>query len=49
MHKETGTYDQEQVNRLRKALREVNLELQLDMNSLVIQNFQDMNRYETVW
>lgn len=44
-----GTYDQEQVNRLRKALREVNLELQLDMNSLVIQNFQDMNRYETVW
>lgn len=44
-----GTYDQEQVNRLRKVLCEVNLELQLDMNGLVIQNFQDMNRYETVW
>ena len=44
-----GTYDQEQVNRLRKVLCEVNLELKLDMNSLVIQNFQDMNQYETVW
>lgn len=43
-----GSYDQSQVSRLRDVLRAVNLETQMNMNSLVIQNFWDMNRYETV-
>lgn len=43
-----GTYTQEQVQRLSAALRNVDLEITLDMKNLVLQNFTDMNHYETV-
>lgn len=43
-----GTYSQEQVQRLSTVLCNVNLEITLDMKNLVLQNFTDMNHYETV-
>ena len=43
-----GTYSSEQVQRLSAALRNVDLEITLDMKELVLQNFTDMNHYETV-
>lgn len=43
-----GTYSPEQVQRLSVALRNVDLEITLDMKNLVLQNFTDMNHYETV-
>lgn len=43
-----GTYSSEQVQRLSEALRSVDLEITLDMKNLVLQNFSDMNHYETV-
>lgn len=43
-----GTYGPEQVQRLSTALRNVELEITLDMKNLVLQNFTDMNHYETV-
>ena len=43
-----GTYSSEQVQRLSVALRNVDLEITLDMKNLVLQNFTDMNHYETV-
>lgn len=43
-----GTYAPEQVQRLSTALRNVELEITLDMKNLVLQNFTDMNHYETV-
>ena len=43
-----GTYSSEQVQRLSVALRNVDLEITLDMNNLVLQEFFDMNHYETV-
>lgn len=43
-----GTYSSEQVRRLSGALRNVDLEITLDTQDLVLQNFTDMNHYETV-
>jgi hypothetical protein len=43
-----GTYSQEQVRRLSQALTEVDLEITLRPEDLVLQNFADMNHYETV-
>lgn len=43
-----GTYTSEQVHRLTAALRKVELEISLDMKNLVLQNFSDMNHYETI-
>lgn len=43
-----GTYNPEQVQRLVAALRNVKLEIKLDMKNLVLQNFMNMNHYETV-
>ena len=43
-----GTYSEEQVQRLSKALQKVNLEITLNAKKLVLQNFTDMNHYETV-
>ena len=43
-----GTYTHEQVQRLSVALRSVDLEIRLEMKDLVLQNFTDMNHYETV-
>jgi len=43
-----GTYTQEQLRRLSAALRSVDMEITLDMKNLVLQNFSDMNHYETV-
>ena len=43
-----GTYSSEQVQRLSAALRSVELEITLDMKNLVMQEFFDMNHYETV-
>ena len=43
-----GTYTQEQVQRLSSALRNVDLEITLDMKNLVFQEFSDMNHYKTV-
>lgn len=40
-----GTYFAYEVDRLRKGLRSVELELTLPMENLVFQNFSDMNRY----
>lgn len=42
-----GTYSSEQVQRLSGALRNVELEITLDMKNLVLQEFFDMNHYET--
>ena len=44
-----GTYDPEQVRRLSSALRNVELEVILEMKDLVFQEFTDMNHYETVF
>lgn len=43
-----GTYNSEQVRRLSAALRNVELEITLDMKKLVLQEFSDMNHYATV-
>lgn len=43
-----GTYSSEQVQRLSVALRNVDLEITLDIKNLVLQHFADMNHYETV-
>jgi len=43
-----GTYSPEQVQRLSAALHNVDLEVMLHMKDLVLQNFADMNHYETV-
>lgn len=43
-----GTYSSEQVQRLSRALRNVELEITLDMKNLVLQEYFDMNHYETV-
>lgn len=43
-----GTYNQEQVWRLSSALRSVDMEITLDMKNLVLQNFTDMNCYQTI-
>ena len=43
-----GTYSSEQVQRLSVALRNVDLEITLDMKNLVLQEFHDMNHYETI-
>lgn len=43
-----GTYSQEQVQRLAEALRAVELDVNLYANNLVLQNFSDMNCYETI-
>jgi len=43
-----GTYGSDQVQRLSAALRNVELEITLDMKNLVLQEFFDMNHYETV-
>lgn len=43
-----GTYTQEQVRHLSAALRNVDMEITLDMKNLVLQDFADMNHYETV-
>jgi len=43
-----GTYSPEQVQRLTAVLRNVELEITLDMKNLVLQEFFDMNHYETV-
>ena len=42
-----GTYTPEQVQRLSVALRNVDMEITLDMKNLVLQEFFDMNHYET--
>lgn len=44
-----GTYNSEQVRRLSAALRNVELEITLDMKDLVLQEFSDMNHYATVF
>ena len=43
-----GTYSFEQVQRLSAVLRNVELKIALDMKNLVLQEFFDMNHYETV-
>lgn len=43
-----GTYNQEQVQRLSGVLRRIYLEITLDRKNLVLQNFTDMNHYETI-
>jgi len=43
-----GTYSQEQVQRLSTALRKVELDITLCADNLVLQNFENMNRYSTV-
>ena len=43
-----GTYTPAQVQRLSAALRNVDIEITLDMKNLVFQNFTDMNHYETL-
>lgn len=43
-----GCYSAGQAEKLASALRPVELELSLDMEDLVLQDFSDMNRYETV-
>lgn len=43
-----GTYNQEQVHRLSSALRQVELDVSLSMENLVLQNFADMNHYDTI-
>lgn len=42
-----GTYSREQVQRLRAALKPVELSVTLRPEELVLQNFTDMNHYET--
>lgn len=43
-----GTYSPERVQSLSDALKPVELELTLSMDNLVLQNFTDMNHYETI-
>ena len=43
-----GVYDQEAIERLRPALREVDLWVSLRMEDLVLQTFSDMNHYQTI-
>ena len=43
-----GTYSSEQVQQLSAVLRNVDLDITLDMKNLVLQEFFDMNHYETV-
>lgn len=43
-----GTYRSEQVQRLSTVLRNVELDITLDMKNLVLQEFHDMNHYETI-
>lgn len=43
-----GTYSPDQVQRLSTAIRQVELEITLRPENLVLQNFSDMNHYETV-
>ena len=43
-----STYTQEQVQRLSSVLRNVDMEISLDMKNLVFQEFSDMNHYKTV-
>lgn len=43
-----GTYSEEQVQRLSAVLRNVDLEITLNMKNLVLQEFFDMNHYGTV-
>ena len=43
-----GTYSPEQVQRLSGVLRNVELDITLDMKNLVLQEFHDMNHYETI-
>lgn len=43
-----GTYSSEQVQRLSGVLRNVELDITLDMKNLVLQEFHDMNHYETI-
>lgn len=43
-----GTYSSEQVQQLSAVLRTVDLDIALDMKNLVLQEFFDMNHYETV-
>ena len=44
-----GRYTPDQVERLRRALGPAELRVALKMEDLVIQNFQSMNAYHTVW
>lgn len=43
-----GTYNQEQVQRLSSALRNVDLDVSLSMENLALQNFTDMNHYKMI-
>ena len=43
-----GVYDRTQMDRLRNTLQNVDMEITLPMKALVLQNFTDMNHYETV-
>lgn len=43
-----GTYRPEQVQRLSAVLRNVDLNITLDMKNLVLQSFADMNHYDTI-
>ena len=43
-----GTYTQEEIRPLRDALRPVERDVTLEMKNLVLQNFRNMNVYETV-
>lgn len=43
-----GTYSAEQAGRLAAALKEVQLDVTLDMQNLVLQNFTDMNSYYSI-
>lgn len=43
-----GTYSQEQVQRLSAALRRVDLDISLQVQNLVLQDFSDMNHYVTI-
>lgn len=44
-----GTYSREQTAQLAAALRPVELEVELRMEDLVLQEFADMNHYETIF
>lgn len=41
-------YSAEEIGRLRSALRAVEMDVTLQMEDLVFQNFTDMNHYVTV-
>jgi hypothetical protein len=44
-----GTYTAQEAAKLSHALRPVDLDIELRMENLVLQNFLDMNHYETVF